>query len=781
MTTSPGWPPSTPDADTLALMPELVEWLHGAACEWIVLDGLDTVTHAAFLPSLAYLIANLPPRTRVIITTQDVPRRVPADPADRRLTVVDREQLEATRDEAAVIALASVPGLDIDSVEEIASSADGWVAAIRAAARYADQHPAGSAGYWLTSEGAGTLLGPWLDRLPADRLQFLLDTCALEWLAGPLCDAALEAAGSLERLEALEAQGSYLTSCLPPRHLPTSRFAGGVVIGSSRLPWRSGRRWSTSPSATCARPAGSWRTAASIRRCVTSWRPDDSRRPGRYLSAHENALFEEGRGQSAAAWYASLPPDSWGQLGWHLVRMGWGQAISRDPHAAGTTLAQLRAHLAVSPADGAEQRVLQAEAATLTAYLASMSGDTAAAIGSARRAIDLFCEESPENSQQLAPATLIRAHLWEGDVTAARRELTRIAFQPFPTGILRESLLHGLKAQCLTDEGHITQAHHEVRRALRWLASQRLDPRDVGQFSLMTADSSTALESGDIMGATMGLQATISAAHDASGIGDAAVALDWLARAHIATGQLGEALSCVVEARRLLHESAPTSRILSRLDLTEAFIRHLGGDAVRAERLVQHVPASDARTLMWARVTMHRQASGVRRALASITTDTPRVSIEKQVLLAMVAMKRSNALAEGHLTRAADIAGANGFQLAFLGCPADLLTLAAALASRTSHDTLQRLARLPHSPRVEPVGDDDPVGTTGSVPGVPLSAGELELLTFLPRRDTNADIARQLGVSVNTVKTRLYRLYRKLGVDSRDSALRVARARGLVT
>ena len=195
---------------------------------------------------------------------------------------------------------------------------------------------------------------------------------------------------------------------------------------------------------------------------------------------------------------------------------------------------------------------------------------------------------------------------------------------------------------------------------------------------------------------------------------------------------------------------------------------------------MQNVPASDARTLMWARVTMHRQASGVRRALASITTDTPRVSIEKQVLLAMVAMKRSNALAEGHLTRAADIAGANGFQLAFLGCPTDLLTLAASLASRTSHDTLQRLASLPHSPRAEPVRDGDAVSTPGSVAGVQLSAGELELLTFLPRRDTNADIARQLGVSVNTIKTRLYRLYRKFEVDSRDAAVQVARSRGLL-
>ena len=183
-------------------------------------------------------------------------------------------------------------------------------------------------------------------------------------------------------------------ACLP-RHLPTSRFAGGVVIRSSRrrLPQRAplvDQSERNLRAASWFMENGSFDPA--MRHLMAAGRLEEA---GRYLSAHENALFEEGRGQAAAAWYASLPPDSWGQLGWHLVRMGWGQAISRDPHAAGTTVAQLRAHLAVSPADGAEQRVLQAETATLTAYLASMSGDTTAAIGSARRAIDLFSEESP--------------------------------------------------------------------------------------------------------------------------------------------------------------------------------------------------------------------------------------------------------------------------------------------------------------------------------------------------------------------------------------------------
>ena len=44
----------------------------------------------------------------------------------------------------------------------------------------------------------------------------------------------------------------------------------------------------------------------------------------------------------------------------------------------------------------------------------------------------------------------------------------------------------------------------------------------------------------------------------------------------------------------------------------------------------------------------------------------------------------------------------------------------------------------------------------------------------------NADLARALFVSENTVKTHLASIYRKLEVDRRVDALRVARAHGLL-
>jgi ATP/maltotriose-dependent transcriptional regulator MalT len=59
----------------------------------------------------------------------------------------------------------------------------------------------------------------------------------------------------------------------------------------------------------------------------------------------------------------------------------------------------------------------------------------------------------------------------------------------------------------------------------------------------------------------------------------------------------------------------------------------------------------------------------------------------------------------------------------------------------------------------------------------PLSERELEVLTLLASGRSNREVARDLFVSVGTVKTHTNNIYRKLGVRNRAEAL--ARARSL--
>ena len=62
----------------------------------------------------------------------------------------------------------------------------------------------------------------------------------------------------------------------------------------------------------------------------------------------------------------------------------------------------------------------------------------------------------------------------------------------------------------------------------------------------------------------------------------------------------------------------------------------------------------------------------------------------------------------------------------------------------------------------------------------PLTPAERRVLELLPTHLTDAQMAEQLFVSRNTVKTHLKSVYRKLEVSSRADAVRRARDMGLL-
>lgn len=54
------------------------------------------------------------------------------------------------------------------------------------------------------------------------------------------------------------------------------------------------------------------------------------------------------------------------------------------------------------------------------------------------------------------------------------------------------------------------------------------------------------------------------------------------------------------------------------------------------------------------------------------------------------------------------------------------------------------------------------------------------MLALLPTDFTRDQIATALGLSIGTVKTHTWRLYRRLGAASREQAVERARERGLL-
>ena len=62
----------------------------------------------------------------------------------------------------------------------------------------------------------------------------------------------------------------------------------------------------------------------------------------------------------------------------------------------------------------------------------------------------------------------------------------------------------------------------------------------------------------------------------------------------------------------------------------------------------------------------------------------------------------------------------------------------------------------------------------------PLTDAEIRVLEKLPQRLTYLDMASDLHLSLNTVKTHLRHTYMKLGVNSRSSAVKRASSLGLL-
>jgi len=146
------------------------------------------------------------------------------------------------------------------------------------------------------------------------------------------------------------------------------------------------------------------------------------------------------------------------------------------------------------------------------------------------------------------------------------------------------------------------------------------------------------------------------------------------------------------------------------------------------------------------------------------------------------------AAARRALERALDLAEPDGVLSAFLLHPAPgLLERHARECAKHAALTAEILSLLPGpgGPRGARGGGQPPRnrgGLGGSSPRLaePLSQSEIRVLRYLPTNLSAREVARELSVSLNTVRTHMRHIFAKLGVHRRTEAVTRARALGLL-
>jgi LuxR family maltose regulon positive regulatory protein len=226
----------------------------------------------------------------------------------------------------------------------------------------------------------------------------------------------------------------------------------------------------------------------------------------------------------------------------------------------------------------------------------------------------------------------------------------------------------------------------------------------------------------------------------------------------------------------------PPRRLHEEWVLAEAGLLACGGNLSAAATLVdrlgppQTVGALVAATRLRLRLDEQRAGSPSGDSLRGAeTSDHPRLRAAAGIVVALAAdaigdEERALTCLEDALLAAAPF----GLLRPFLAEPA----LAALVARRVDRgtavptfavDILERLRGTPADERARQRGRLEP-----------LTERERTMLRYLASALSNAEIANELYVSVNTVKTHQRAVYRKLGVAGRREAVRRARALGLL-
>lgn len=728
----------------------------------IVVDDLHLAGAAATV--IGDLLDALPPSAKVVVgARQDPPLPLARLRLHGQLTEVRDEDLCFGFGEADALAEARGVVLAADAIERLMWVTEGWPAGVQLAAAWlandADVDRLVD-GFGATDRGVADFVdSEILAGLPAELTTLLFDTCVLEQFDAELCDAVRGRHDSAELLRRLRERHillvaiadrpgwfryhrtfvAYLRRRLLTDSAPRLREAH---LAASRA-WLA--RGDPLAAIEHAHAGGDLDGAAALMRAVAVAEHDAPRR-STPLEVARTWLRQHGTAVTPAT--ATLV------LECVIIVIALGALDDAE-----VWLRQLDRHVGeMTPVD-------RALSALSWGFLALHRGDPGRAltlIGDAQRTAGASGAEQYWLAQ--APLLACNAYVLGGDTAGLRRTVDSARAARLPSPFVDAVRFPGYLAYAAAVDGELDEAQRHATRVLDEARSMGLDDGDVALVLPRLALARIARDRDDLGRATQLLDvATVHALASGRPTFPLWCKLERV-RTLVALRALGEARRVLERARRLM--PAATAEVTDQLDAVEALIGIAAGD--RRQPAIARREHADW-TMLRARLALTAgDAVAARRLLDDIVASTRRQRIEHLCLLARAVAERDRPRASACVHDAVVLAAPMGMVRPLLDEGPALVAMVAAMpADATLQPFVERVLDLAHLRATNGLvehgaGTHDPSRLTDR---------ELDVVRYLATRLTYAEIAAEMGISVNTLKTHLKAIYRKLDVATRSQAV----------
>jgi ATP/maltotriose-dependent transcriptional regulator MalT len=233
-------------------------------------------------------------------------------------------------------------------------------------------------------------------------------------------------------------------------------------------------------------------------------------------------------------------------------------------------------------------------------------------------------------------------------------------------------------------------------------------------------------------------------------------------------GLITEALDKVSCERKKASQLASSDSLNTLIDLTELFVRYELNDFERVIPLLKRAPSSNLVRQIQLSVDEKLGKKSVRDDAKNLPHRTPREKIWKH-LVEVDAVLDQEQLAMKEMKKALEVGATVGAKETFLRQSQEMGNLIMKIAGDNPTVYLEDLATS-IADRIK--NNQNRTNDLASA----LTKRELEVLRHLSTERPISAIAGSLHISLNTMKTHLKNLYRKMEVDGRVSAVEKAKA-----